>query len=54
MAHLQPEGSVVVVLEAIVGGGASGDVKHGNPELVQRLVGLPQVSNQVPNAFVTT
>lgn len=31
LADLKPEGSVVVVLEAVIGGSASGDIEHANP-----------------------
>lgn len=43
---------VVVVLDPVVGRRTSGDVQHADLQLVQGLVGQPQVSNQVPNALV--
>lgn len=45
---------VVVVLEPVIGGGAGRDVQNRNFQPVQRLVGLFQVSNQVPEAVVAT
>ncbi|TNN85415.1 hypothetical protein EYF80_004437 [Liparis tanakae] len=45
---------VVVVFQPVVGSSACGDVQYSDLQLVQRLIGHPQVPDQMPNALITT
>lgn len=53
LVHLQVVSGVVVVFEPVVGGGPRGDVQHSDLQLVQRLIGQRQVSDQLPDAVIT-
>lgn len=50
--HLQSMSSVVVVFEPVVGSSTSGDVQHSHFQLVQCIIGQPQVPNQMPDALI--
>lgn len=52
--HLQSMSSVVVVFEPVVGSSTSGDVQHSHFQLVQCIIGQPQVPNQMPDALIAT
>lgn len=51
--YLQAMSSVVIVLEPVIGCSPSRDIQHSNFQLIQCLVGQPQVPDQMPNALIT-
>lgn len=52
--YLQVLSSVVIVFDSVIHSSPSRNVQHSNPQMVQRFVGQSQVSDNMPNTFITT